>query len=765
MKSNTFRKLFFLCSILSISLATLAQSTKVLNWQFPITRTHTGMLLGNSTQGLMVWGTDTLNITVGHNGFWDHRGGNDFSTRITYPEFKSLVEKQDEATLMKAFNNVSTDGLPIRPQHLSAGIVKVAFPKNYKLVSGNVDLHKGIVFVKLLNPQKKLIELTIQESVNQPLAWINLPAELVGKVQVVLFPMYKYNVEALQKRKISPPEIWGDSKISGFTQSLPKDAPLSMLMKNHGKKISIATLVGYESKAVVKSLTSSFNPVIESKIASEWWKAYWAKVSDVKLDDKVLQEIVDYGLYKQACMTSPNGPAATLQGAFMEEYQLPPWSNDYHFNINAQLIYMPALASNTPENFKPMITMLDSLIPVFKKYGQNFFLNKNAMLIPHAVDDRGQVIGNFVTGTIDHATTAWVAHMLWQHYQYTGDRETLKRVTYPLMKGAFEGFNSMLEETKDANGAARLSMPVSVSPEWGSRLEGIGKNSSFQLAALHKILQTLPEVSKLLNEPVNPRWSYVQSNLPLYTTIKTPYGDSKSNTPSRIALWEGQDLEISHRHHSHLASIYPFDILNPFDPEHREIYRNSMSRWLVTGTGAWTGWSMGWAATIYSRMGKPEEAVSTLHNWRNYYVNEGRGTLHNAVNSAISVFNETKWAKEPGKKNHEIIQMDANFGALTAVLDLLVQERFGTVHVLPNKHVNWKDVSFKRIRTPGGFLISAQLKNNVIESVQVESTLGGVMKLSPNLGKRFTVDGILQEGPAIQLDIPRNKIVLLKAVK
>ena len=48
---------------------------KTLHWSFPLTRTHTGVLLGNGVQGLMVWGAKTLNITVGRAGFWDHRSG------------------------------------------------------------------------------------------------------------------------------------------------------------------------------------------------------------------------------------------------------------------------------------------------------------------------------------------------------------------------------------------------------------------------------------------------------------------------------------------------------------------------------------------------------------------------------------------------------------------------------------------------------------------------------------------------------------------
>jgi len=70
---------------------------KILSWEFPLPRTHTGILLGNGVQGLMVWGVETLNITVGRAGFWDHRGGKPFTTATNYKELKRLLENRDEA--------------------------------------------------------------------------------------------------------------------------------------------------------------------------------------------------------------------------------------------------------------------------------------------------------------------------------------------------------------------------------------------------------------------------------------------------------------------------------------------------------------------------------------------------------------------------------------------------------------------------------------------------------------------------------------------
>jgi hypothetical protein len=737
---------------------------QLLTWNFPINRTHAGILLGNGTQGLMVWGTDTLNITVGHAGFWDHRGGNDFASRTTYKEVKSLVDVKDEAKIRSLFSIEPKPNEPARPWHLSAGVCQVILPAGYRLQKGVLNIKNGVISITVNRSKGNPVNLTIEQSTDKNVAWVKLPAEL-KKARVQLKPFYDYISSPLAFRGIAPPSKWNKDEINGFTQSLPKDPPLSMAVQSKGGVICIATTLGTESKMLVEQLIVGTNIPLFTTNKLNWWKQYWSEVSEVVLPDPMLQEIVNYGLYKQACATPPQGIACTLQGPFMEEYQLAPWNNDYHFNINEQLIYTPALASNRTSHFKPLLQLIDSLLPVFHRNGKLFFQNDKAYMFPHAVDDRGQAIGNYWGGTIDHATTAWVAYLLWQYYQYSGDTAALRKTVYPLLVGAFEGFNVMLETVKDSSGNDRFSLPLSVSPEYGSGLQGVGRDASFQLAALHKILSILPEAAAVLGEQKNERWALVQKTLPLYTTVNSPYGESNAAGPARIGLWQGKDLEISHRHHSHLASIYPFKTIEPFTPQHNTIAEKSYWKWVHTGAGGWTGWCIPWASIIHGRMGKTEAAVSWLYYWKQNFVNEGRGTLHNATNNGMSVMNEPVWQKGiPGSRNHEIMQLDAGFGAVSAVLDLLVQERPDGVHILPNRHWQWKELSFKRIRTAGGFLIDCNVVNDQVQKIIVNSTIGGAVTIFPRIGRQVLLNGKQVDGGVLNLTLKKGEVAVIESI-
>ena len=43
------------------------------HWAFPLTRPHTGLLFGNGTMGVMVYGEgNTLRVCIGRSDVWDH---------------------------------------------------------------------------------------------------------------------------------------------------------------------------------------------------------------------------------------------------------------------------------------------------------------------------------------------------------------------------------------------------------------------------------------------------------------------------------------------------------------------------------------------------------------------------------------------------------------------------------------------------------------------------------------------------------------------
>jgi hypothetical protein len=528
----------------------------------------------------------------------------------------------------------------------------------------------------------------------------------------------------------------------------------------------VGTCLGNEPTARAKELVEKVDLIAMEAASKKWWQDYWSAVPTLTIPDGELTHAYLHGLFLQAGLTPPEGMAATLTGAWMEEHLMPPWSNDYHFNINVQMIYWSCLATNRMEHLNPLWEILLSWMPQMKASAVHFFEDEDAVMLPHAVNDHGMTGDNFWAGMIDHGCCAWTAQMAWLHYRHSMDERVLRDVAWPLLVGAFNGYWAMAEEIPDGKGGLRFSLPITVSPEFGgSGAKSWGRDASFQLAAWHMVAQILPKAAARLGKKEDPRWEQIRQRLPAYTTIEGGDVWNLENKTTRMALWEGQDLTESHRHHSLLAGIYPFTSFDPAAPEHRTLMARTLEHWVRMGTGLWSGWSLPWAATLASRYDSPDAGIAWLHWWRNVYNNIGWGSDHNADFVGCTVLNRGYFfADPPDKRYRPAIQLDGAMGAITAILEIMVQQRGDTLVVLPRIPRRWREFSFDGIRTEGAFLVSAAVRRSRVMEVTVTSSAGEPLKLAHGLGDAWECDGRRQSGPIFETTTKPGKTFVLKRI-
>lgn len=786
-QSTLLMKTIHLPLLLCFLLALMAPShtyaaDKTLTWTFPLPRTHTGILIGNGIQGLMVWGQDNqLNVTVSRAGFWDHRGGKPFGATTNFKTVKRLLENGQQDSLKLIFNNEKQEGLPNRPYQLGGGRLELHFPEGFVLQTGTLNLHTGKLKVVIRLPDGTLRTIDIGQAVPEEVAWIRMEATLLADVDVKLVASYDHQqVKAgLAAIGVAPPSRFSATaqSVAGFTQSLPEDPPLSVAYQRNRDHLVLTTILGEQPEsALVKSFQSLDLKKLDEQ-STNWWTAFSKGLPKVTIPDLKLQEAYDYGLYKMGGVHPPHGVPATLQAAFMETQRIPPWSNDYHFNINIEMIYWPVLASGKFEHLAPLWTMLEEWMPTLEAAGAYFYENDKAVLMPHAVDDRGHVVGNFWTGMIDQACAAWMAQLAWLQYQHTLDEPLLKEVAFPLMQGTFEGYYAMTEQAADG----AMSLPVSVSPEFkGARPDAWGRNASFQLAAYKMTASNLIAASEILNRPVDERWKSVLQKLPDYAIIEgsgsLEYPENKSQ---RIALWEGMDLIESHRHHSHLAGIYPFQSFDPFDEKHASIVRHSINQWIAEGAGRWSGWCVPWAATLHARLGNPDGAIAWLHYWEDNFTNLGRGTLHDANHKGVSLIKPgigpdlranastpVDWNSVGFMAAHnEVMQLDGGFGVLDAIHNLFFQQRDSVLHILPYLPAKWRDFEFEGLHTAGGFVIAGRVEDGKVERIEIESKLGKPLFVQTPFYNGCTVNGIKRDGALLRLETAVGEQLVIRPVE
>ena len=668
------------------AMAALGSFAEIVTWDFPRTGScHEGLAFGDGKTGVLVWGGgNEIRLTVGRADLWDHRGGYPWTDEQSYTNIVAAQRSGDVARLHALFKKDTPPGEPRNPYMLPLGRVVVTIKEPWALESCSLDTATGIGSLRLKNGRRGLMIPMAMGKGSRVFALKisdgSVPFE-VKTIPATEFPVYEQKLKPLgfEKARVIDGAV---PDAGGLKWNLPADEPVWLSWTRKDGVVAVKT--GRGDKVVADVRPDVFDTV--AKESREYWAKFWAEGARVKVPDPVIQRIYDYGMYRFGAMTDPDGVPAGLQGVWLEDDRLVPWNGDYHFNINVQECYSPAFRGGHFDNLKPLFKMVLSWRPLLRENARKFVGIGDGYVLPHSVDDRGVCIGGFWTGTIDHGSTAWVAAMMMKYVRYSGDVAFLKDGAYDFMKGAMNVYRMMMEE-KDG----RLSIPLAPSPEWcGADVKrAVGRDPSFQLAAAHRLARDLVDAAKLLGEEPDAMWLDVEKRLPQY-----------SAGPSGLELFQGQALTDSHRHHSHMAGLYPFDTLDISDKATRDVAAKTYNTWVYQGTGCWSGWCVPWASILNTHVGNAQAAVWMLHAWDAYFCNPGHGSLHNAYAPGFSTF--TVFGSFAGSGDGQIMQMDGQCAAAAAVLELMAHEVNGKVEFFKGCPESWREVSFENLALSDG---------------------------------------------------------------
>jgi len=698
-------------------------------FEFPLTRTHAGVPLGNGSFGALIWGSEKLHVTVSRNDFWDRRNGQCIRKgEISYKKIVEAYKRNDDDEIRRLYSSsVVIKDAPFNSTLLPGGRFEFSLKAEEILDKASLDIRSGKLEVILASGKKIVMQMSRQKDI----LFIEDNAGII--TDVVPRPAWDFIENKLRERLIPAPEKISEKNIAGWVQDCPENQSMASLCKKENGSFLIGVALGENGKNSYENAMSGINSFISGKEYllkqdSGWWKKYWKNVPQIKIPSKFFNRFVPFALYKFASATNPQKKAmpAPLQGPWIEEYQMPPWGADYTVNVNIEQIYTMVFSTGNLEHIIPLFDMLESepFLNVLRDNAKNMFGIDDGLLLTHSVNDKGmQCQCGFSThSALDHAVTAWMSQLYWLYFQYTGDMEFLKKRAYPFMYGVMRLYEEMLEEYE-----GRLSIPLAPSPEYGvcfkvhGRKIQEGRDPSMQLACIHMLADALLESSKLLGISARPVWTDIKKRLPLYNVFEDEKG-------KRIGLWENMDLEQCHRHHSHLGAIYPFDSLGEMTPEKDEIVRNSLDHWIEMGMGQWSEWCMPWAALLQIRSGFKESPFVLLKLWKEIFVNESLATVYIPKYRGISAHRKND-IPIPREKN-EIMQLEGTMAGATAIYEMLVHKHSGVTKVFSAIPEKWKDVSFKNIRVPGPFSISgARMKGKVVD-VTVESLGGREMLLN-----------------------------------
>lgn len=432
-----------------------------------------------------------------------------------------------------------------------------------------------------------------------------------------------------------------------------------------------------------------------------------------KPDFGLEQLYFQFGRYLLISSSRPGNLPANLQGMWHNNVD-GPWRVDYHNNINLQMNYWPACATNLDECVLPLIDFIRTLIKPGEVTAQSYFGARGwtASISSNIFGFTAPLISQDMSWNFNPMAGPWLATHVWDYYDYTRDKEFLRETGYDIIKSSAIFAVDYLWKKDDGTYTAAPS----TSPEHGP----IDQGATFVHGVVREILLDAIAASEALgrDRELRNEWREVLSKLAPYAIGR--YG--------QLMEWSTDidDPNDQHRHVNHLFGLHPGHTISPVTtPELAEASRIVLEH---RGDGA-TGWSMGWKLNQWARLHDGNHAYTLFGNLLK------NGTLSNLWDT------------------HAPFQIDGNFGGTAGIAEMLLQSHMGFIHILPALPDAWEEGSITGLCAKGGFEVDIVWKEGKLQEITIHSKSGercnlryGESTLSFNTRKERSYKVVLSDG-------------------
>ena len=397
-----------------------------------------------------------------------------------------------------------------------------------------------------------------------------------------------------------------------------------------------------------------------------------------------------------------------LQGIWNQDRR-PAWDCDYHIDLNVEMCYWPLNMLNLGELMMPLMNWVETLKEQGRRAAKDLYGVEGIAF--------GGVLDNKNVGNFDNICfpwtggAAWVAQILWQHWEYSNDRSYLQNRLFPYMVEVGKFYEEFLVE--DRNGFLVPSLSASPEMPVGGRKSAsfLSSASSMDLELIHDLFGHLIEAGNLLKtDPLRlKKWKALVDRVPL----------PRINGDGSMSEWLEEHVmgDPGHRHRSLLVGLCPGDRISVENTKAYAdaAYKTILKRHENEGKQS-VSFSYVWDAQLLDRLYKPEEAYDALVRFVQIHV----------LNNLLITCND--WKGEKGRqawfKETKLIQIETSMATGSAIIEMIFQDRQELFRFLPALPATLSQGKVTGLRARGGFEVGLEWKNGKMETANIISFEG-----------------------------------------
>jgi len=420
-----------------------------------------------------------------------------------------------------------------------------------------------------------------------------------------------------------------------------------------------------------------------------------------------------FGRYLSICSTRVGLLPPNLQGLWANQIQTP-WNSDYHLDVNVEMNHWPLEVSNLSELNLPLTKLVEGMVPYGERTAKAYYNARG--WVAHVITNVWGFTepGEEASWGVTKVGSGWLCNNLWQHYDFTGDRQYLKEI-YPVLKGAALFYSDMLVPDKQTGW---LVTSPSSSPENTFYLPN-GKTASICVGPTidNQVIRELFGNVIAAGHTLQVDSAFCDS---LRQKIKQLPPVGRISKDGRLMEWleDYKETDINHRHISHLYALYPGKLITTDGtPELAEACRKTLEARGDDGPS----WSIVYKQLFWARLHDGNHAYLLLKHLL-------RLTDRTDMNYGAGggVYANLFSAGPP-------FQIDGNFGETAAIAEMLLQSHAGYIELLPAIPDAWKSSGeIKGLKARNNITASFSWENGRITSYRLTSTTRKAVKLKVN---------------------------------